>query len=227
MESQIKGNNIAVKNAQEGISLLQTADGALSNVNSILQRMNELCVQSSNDTFTNEDREAANLEFKELSKQIASILNDTSFNEKSLFSSKNGVDNKFNLQVGANAGQTVELNLGSMDLDSLGLKDLDISTKEGASKALDVIKDAIKFVSSKRSYIGASENRLEYTINNLEKYNENLSNAKSRISDTDMAKEIIKYTKSNVLAQTNTNLLMMHLDNKETSARTLLSSFSN
>lgn len=114
-----------------------------------------------------------------------------------------------------------------MDLDSLGLKDLDISTKEGASKALDVIKDVIKFVSSKRSYIGASENRLEYTINNLEKYNENLSNAKSRISDTDMAKEIIKYTKSNVLAQTNTNLLMMHLDNKETSARTLLSSFSN
>ena len=83
-----------------------------------------------------------------------------------------------------------------MDLDSLGLKDLDISTKEGASKALDVIKDVIKFVSSKRSYIGASENRLEYT-------------------------------KSNVLAQSNTNLLMMHLDNKETSARTLLSSFSN
>lgn len=226
MESKINGTNVAIKNAQDGISLLQTADGALSDVHSILQRMNEIAVSSANGTHTDEDRAALNMEFVELTKQISEILTNTEFNDKALFvNGNNGGSNKVILQVGADSNNTIEIDLGHIDLKSLGLDSLDISTQEGASNALDVLKSAINTISSKRSYVGAYVNRIESTISSLEKYSENLSNAKSRITDTDMAKEIIKYTKENILVQSNIGLLQMYLEVSETNAKSLLSSF--
>ena len=226
MEAQINGIDRATQNAQDGISLLQTADGALSKVQSMLQRMNELATSAANGTMADVDREAANIEFQELKSGISQILKDTEFNNKSLFTS-NSIDGSNNvvLQVGANSNQTMIIDLGTMDLIFLGLEDLDISTQDGASKALDAVKDSIKSVSSKRSYFGAYENRLEHTISNLDNYSENLSNAKSRITDVDMAKEMVEYTKQNLLAQTNINLLQMYLDVRESNAKALLSSF--
>ncbi|KZE70238.1 MULTISPECIES: flagellin Hag [Paenibacillus] len=203
MRGQIRGLDMASKNAQDGISLIQTAEGALNETHSILQRMRELSVQSANDTNTTVDRGALQKEVDELSKEITRISSTTEFNTKKLLDgSASGVV----FHIGANASQNISLSIGSMDASTLGVAQsatsgIDISTQSAADAAISTINAAIETVSGERAKLGANQNRLEHTINNLNTSSENLSAAESRIRDVDMAKEMMNQTKNNILAQ--------------------------
>ncbi|NCG68315.1 flagellin [Bacillus coagulans] len=199
MRSQIRGLDQATNNAQNGISLLQTAEGALNETHDILQRMRELAVQGANDTNTAEDRDQIQTELNQLMSEIDRIAKTTQFNTQNL------LDKKFSatLQVGANAGQIITFSISAMNTASLGLltTDIVVATNAKASVAISALDDAIKLVSSQRSKLGALENRLDHTINNLTTSSENLTSAESRIRDVDMAKEMSEETKDSILAQ--------------------------
>ncbi|MFD1204784.1 flagellin Hag [Sporosarcina contaminans] len=211
MRGQIRGLDMASKNAQDGISLIQTAEGALNETHAILQRMRELAVQSSNDTNNNVDRKELQKEMNQLLEEIDRISNDTQFNTKDLL--KGDFSAKFH--IGANEGQSIELSIGNMgtseeglNIASLSVENVDeegaeggIMTQEGADEAITTINDAIEKVSAERSKLGAMQNRLEHTINNLGTSSENLTAAESRIRDVDMAKEMMEFTKNNILTQ--------------------------
>lgn len=210
MRSQIRGLDMAAKNADDGISMIQTAEGALNETHAILQRMRELAVQSASDTNTEADRAELQKENAALIKEIDRIAQNTEFNTQKLLDTSTA-SGKFTLQIGANAGQTLEVEFADMQADALklsggtgatnGVKDLDISTRAGASGAIVDIDGAIAYVSSQRASMGAVQNRLEHTINNLNVTSENLTAAESRIRDVDMAKEMMEYTKNNILTQ--------------------------
>ena len=219
MESQIRGMNVAKRNAQDAISMLQTADGALFSVHSILQRLNELAVQSANGSYTDEDRKNSNIEFKELIKGINDICGQSQFNTQNLFDS----DDTIRIQVGANEGQYMDITKKQIDSGVLGLDSLDISTREGASEAITYVKDAISKVSTQRSLIGAQENRLEYTIDYLDNSIINLTEAQSRITDADMAEEMMNYAKESLLMQVSNQLLSSYLKQQESMVQMLLS----
>ncbi|WP_339813098.1 MULTISPECIES: flagellin [unclassified Paenibacillus] len=201
MRGQIRGLDMATKNAQDGISLIQTAEGALNETHSILQRIRELSVQSANDTNTNEDRAELQKEVTELTTEITRISTDTEFNTKKLLNGA-GVSNAV-FQIGANTGQAIKLSIGDMSAgkSGLGLQSVAIGTQAGANSALAILDSAITKVSAERAKLGANQNRLEHTINNLGTTSENLSAAESRIRDVDMAKEMMNQTKNNILAQ--------------------------
>ncbi|WP_252502386.1 flagellin [Sporosarcina sp. Marseille-Q4943] len=297
MRGQIRGLDMAQKNAQDGISLIQTAEGALNETHAILQRMRELTVQSQNDTNTNDDRDALNKEYQALSTEITRIGDTTEFNKQKLLNSSlsssvatvgsdlstdNGIvtiksngaevlagyevtvdgseitlsngagksetinfggaptgfdtkeinfgslgisieinssitdiaaNNTFDiaatgsieLQIGANSGQKMTVTIGDMRSTALGngtkISATSIDTKANANTALDSIDKAIEQVSSERANLGAFQNRLEHTINNLGTSSENLTAAESRIRDVDMAKEMMEFTKNNILTQ--------------------------
>jgi flagellin len=314
MRGQIRGLDMAGKNAQDSISLIQTAEGALTETHSILQRMRELAVQSSNDTNTDSDRKELQAEVKQLISEIDRIGNTTEFNTKKLLEGsakgiaekvdgsgrvnnnsaltkvsvddtavktttndgaymvirvagsvgsagasdfklvdKNGnesviasgttmtlgdqtvtlsadsntmkVGESFSVvfskaqaastnlggsimtQIGANAGQTAFISIGDMRANAIGVDQIDISKKFGAQTAVETINNAIEKVSSQRSALGAMQNRLEHTINNLGAASENLSAAESRIRDVDMAKEMMSFTKNSILQQAATAML--------------------
>ncbi|WP_458124297.1 flagellin N-terminal helical domain-containing protein [Paenibacillus sp. Z3-2] len=317
MRGQIRGLDMASKNAQDGISLIQTAEGALNETHSILQRVRELAVQSANDTNTASDREELQKEVQQLKDEVDRISNNTEFNTKKLLNGDlssqsfkketaavasktgdfaveitstlaanasdaavvtaddtfvlkvtgydastdtysysvtpestgvatdatftaagaaadavtiGGVDltvdstkikvgdsftvvtrqmqnqtagetNEINFQIGANSNQTISVGVESMKTGDLFLKNVNISTQTGATAAISTLDDAIKNVSAERSKLGAVQNRLEHTINNLGTSSENLSAAESRVRDVDMAKEMMEQTKNNILAQ--------------------------
>ncbi|WIV18900.1 flagellin [Paenibacillus polygoni] len=205
MRGQIRGLDMATKNAQDGISLIQTAEGALNETHSILQRVRELAVQSANDTNTNVDREELQKEVAELTNEITRISTDTEFNTKKLLNGT-GVSSAV-FQIGANNGQSITLSIGNMGAASLGITSVAIGTQTGANAALTALDDAIKLVSAERAKLGANQNRLEHTINNLGTTSENLSAAESRIRDVDMAKEMMNQTKNNILAQASQAML--------------------
>ncbi|AHA30646.1 flagellin [Exiguobacterium sp. MH3] len=202
MRGQIRGLDQASRNAQDGISLIQTAEGALNETHSILQRMRELAVQSSNDTNTNADRTELQKEVSELTSEITRIANNTEFNTKVLMSgafAATAAGVKFH--IGANAGQNISLRISNMTATGLGVGAVTIATQTGANAAITTINTAIGTVSSERSKLGATQNRLEHTINNLNVGAENLQAAESRIRDVDMAKEMMDFTKNNILNQ--------------------------
>jgi len=296
MRGQVKGLNQAVRNAQDGISLIQTAEGGLNETHSILQRMRELAVQGSNDTNTDIDRGEIDKEMQQLSEEIDRIAGTTEFNKKTLLSGGLGASVKQNttdttvlavggvakvsssgasadtytitsgavgkltmtnlagtksqtidntagaqkldfsdfgvsietnaaytadaaigdvevvggslkFQIGANAGQDMTLTIGKMDSDGLGIGSIDVNTQTGASSAISAIDTAIESVSAERSKLGATQNRLDHTINNLTTTSENISAAESRIRDVDMAKEMMEFTKNNILSQAGTAML--------------------
>lgn len=199
MRAQIKGLDMAQKNAQDGISLIQTAEGALAETHSILQRMRELSVQSANDTNMDEvDRAAMQSEVTALLEEIDAITDRTQFNTQTLLDG--GFKDKI-FHIGANAGQDIKVSIGTMDSEALEIEDIDISTQTGAAAAMTLVNTAINTVSTQRADLGAIQNRLEHTINNLGASSENLSAAESRIRDTDMAKEMMEFTKNNILTQ--------------------------
>ncbi|NPV27618.1 MAG: flagellin [Firmicutes bacterium] len=208
MRGQIRGLEMAAKNAQDGISLIQTAEGVLNETHSILQRMRELAVQSANDTNNSNDRAELQKEVDQLIAEIDRIANNTEFNtQKLLDGSLSGSGNALIFHIGANSGQTIKLDINSMTASGLGVSGVNISTQSGAEAAITTIQAAIDTVSSERSKLGAYQNRLEHTINNLGTASENLTAAESRIRDVDMAKEMMEFTKMNILQQAATAML--------------------
>lgn len=290
MKGQIGGLSQAKSNAQDGISLIQTAEGALNETHSILGRMRDLAVQSSNGTLSNDDRDAINKEYTALSDEIDRISNTTEFNTKSLLTGEGDDAKSFTFQIGANANQTMSVSINNMSSSALKVKGLDLTqafdtsdiaaakdkavatafeadttTKYAANGSVDAaagktvaelktaiesaaddtakataqktyddalatftasdegkaaaatvsvennpitkIDEAIKAVSAQRADLGAAQNRLEHTINNLGTTQENLSEANSRIRDVDMAQEMMSFTKSNILSQAATSML--------------------
>ncbi len=206
MRSQIRGLNQASDNAADGISLIQTAEGALNETHSILQRMNELAVKAANDTNQSIDRDAIQAEMNALVEEIDRIACTTQFNKKNLI---NGDVTELNLQVGANKGQKISIAIDAMKADSIGAGsgNVVVSSFEKAGKAISAIQGAINKVSDQRSALGALQNRLEHTIANLDVAAENAQAAESRIRDVDMASEMVTYSKNNILAQAGQSML--------------------
>ena len=225
MRSQIRGLNKASDNAQDGVSLIQVAEGALNETHSILQRMNELATQAANDTNTTADRNAIQAEINQLTSEINRIQSTTQFNTMNLI---DGSYTGKSLQVGSLSGQNIEISIANMNATSLfggtnatvsavsdvntqNLKSynssLTVSSFETAGSAMKTIQSAIALVSNQRSDIGAVQNRLEHTIANLDNISENTQSAESRIRDTDMASEMVEFSKHNILAHAGQSML--------------------
>ena len=225
MRSQIRGLNKASDNAQDGVSLIQVAEGALSETHSILQRMNELATQAANDTNTTADRNAIQSEINQLTSEIDRIQSTTQFNTMNLI---DGSYTAKNLQVGSLSGQAILVSIENMNATSLfggansavsSVSDvntsnlgsynnkLSVSSFDNAGSAMKSIQSAIALVSNQRSNLGAVQNRLEHTIANLDNISENTQSAESRIRDTDMAEEMVNYSKNNILAQAGQSML--------------------
>ena len=206
MRSQIRGLTQASSNAQDGISCVQTAEGALTEVHSMLQRMNELAVKSANGTNTSADRAAIDKEIQALKTEINRVSDSTEFNTLKLL---NGSFKNVTLQVGAQnrSEQTIAITIKNMNASTIGIGSVDVTTQANAKAAIDSIKAAISNVSSQRSDLGAYQNRLEHTIANLDNIVENTTSAESSIRDTDMATTMVEYTKNNILSQAGTSML--------------------
>jgi len=275
MRAQIRGLNMASKNAQDGISLIQTAEGALNESHSILQRMRELAVQAANDTNVEIDRISLQSEIDQLAQELTRIAQNTEFNTQKLL---DGTFKSSKFHIGANAGQNISLSIGNMDAATLSVGDkytatssttlkdgksviytfksagailgssgstlkaaysgyyigvstvasaklyriaseayaestvaitlgINISDQASANSAITTINNALEAVSAERSKLGAYQNRLEHTISNLDNVAENLQASESRIRDVDMAKEMMEFTKQNILQQAATAML--------------------
>ena len=204
MRNQIRGINQAVKNSEDGVSLIQTAEGNMNEIHSILQRMGELATKAANDVNATEDRTAIKDELGQLEEEIDSIAGKAAFNGTKLLT---GSFTGKQLQVGAVSGENMRIDISSMAASTLGVNGLSVSAHSDAASSMTAITSAIKSVSAARSRLGAKQNRLEYTINNLENYSENLTAAESQIRDTDMAKEMTNYTKNNILQQAAQSML--------------------
>lgn len=211
MRGQIRGLKQAARNAQDGISLIQTAEGALNETHSILQRMRELVVQAGNlGTNQEEDLTAIQDEINQLVSEIDGISKRTAFNGKTLLDGTWSSGSVLTFQIGANSGQAMTLNIADMSASGLEIPSatIDVSTTAfNFDTAVGKIDEAIKMVSAERSKLGATQNRLEHTINNLNNAAENLQAAESRIRDVDMASEIMEFTKNNILQQAATAML--------------------
>lgn len=209
MRGQIRGLDQASTNAEDGVSLIQTAEGAMNEVHSILQRMRELAVQAANDTNVKADRDAIAAEQSQLQAEITRIAGQTEFNTMKL------LDGNFqgkNLQVGANTSQNISFSIASMsagDIDGISVSAISgkMSTYTNATQAISTIDQAITNVSTQRSNLGAIQNRLEHTIANADNTSENLQAAESRIRDVDMADEMVTFSKNNIIQQAAQSML--------------------
>ena len=200
MRRQIRGLTQASANAQDGISCVQTAEGALNEVHDMLQRMNELAVKAANGTNQSEDDAYIQKEIKQLISEIDRVSTTSTFNERKLL---NGSFSGVTLQVGAenSADNTITVNISKMDASGLGVKTVTCSTQAGAKATIDAVKNAIKSLNEQRADLGAVQNRLEHTIANLDNVVENTTAAESQIRDTDMATQMVTYSNNQILAQ--------------------------
>ena len=213
MRRQIRGLTQASSNAQDGISCVQTAEGALAEVHDMLQRMTELAVKAANGTQTSADRGYINQEVQALVSEIDRVASTTTFNEQNLLNGKFDVK----LQVGAEANQTIGLKIDGMSAAGLKLTGANATggkaitvggtDAKSAQMAISQIKVALAQVSKQRADLGAVQNRLEHTIKNLDNVVENTTSAESSIRDTDMATEMVKYSNNNILAQAGQSML--------------------
>ena len=204
MRRQVRGLTQASANAKDGISCVQTAEGALNEVHDMLQRMNELAVKAKNGTNTSTDREYIDAEVQNLISEINRVQSTTTFNEKNLLT---GSFTGVGLQVGAESGQVINMNISNMNASSIGVGTISVKTATSAGAAIDAIKAALKSVSQMRSDLGAVQNRLEHTIKNLDNVVENTTSAESQIRDTDMASEMVRFSNNNILAQAGQSML--------------------
>lgn len=204
MTGQINGLDQAAQNSQNAISLIQTAEGALNETTAIIQRMRTLAIQSRNDTNTDTDRAQTQKEITQLIAEVTRIADTTEFNTKKLV---DGSASKLVFQIGANKGQTISVKIASMGATALGINGVTLATASGASAAISALNGALSKVSSTRADLGAVQNRLTHTVNNLQVASENLSSARSNLQDTDMAKEMANYSKQQVLIQSGTAML--------------------
>lgn len=209
MRNQIRGLNKASDNAQDGISLVQTAEGALNEVHSMLQRMSELAVQASNGTNASQDRIALDNEVQQLKTEIERVGTTTQFNKMDILTGEFSSNNEKTLQVGANQDQVITIAISA--LTSTVGSALDAKVKVGAASAaqssITIIQNSITNLSALRSKLGALQNRLEHTVANLDNISENTQSAESRIRDTDMAEEMVQYSKNNILQQAGQSML--------------------
>jgi flagellin len=208
MRAQVRGLNMASKNSQDAVSLVQVAEGGMQTVQNILQRMRELSVQAASDTNVTLDRDALDLELKALVDEIDQISETSEFNEMKLL---DGTFKNKQVQAGANKGQTMDIEIASMSAADLGgatkINGIDIKTRVNAETALSSITSALNEVSTARATLGAYQNRLEHKIKNLDNAAENIAAAESRIRDADMAKMMTEFTKNNILMQASTSML--------------------
>ncbi len=203
MRRQVRGLTQASANAQDGISMVQTAEGALNEVHDMLQRINELAVKGENGTLTTSDRSYIDSEVQQLMSEINRVASTTTFNEKNLLT---GSCSNVDLQVGAETNQHINLKITAMNCSGLGLSgNATTATKAGALNTS--CKNAIAALNKQRSDLGAVQNRLEHTISNLDNIVENTTSAESAIRDTDMATEMVKYSNNNILAQAGQSML--------------------
>jgi flagellin len=226
LRSQVGGLKVATRNAQDGVSMVQTAEGALTEVHAMLQRVRDLAVQASNGTNSQASRDAIQGEVTQLVAQMGDIANNTEFNGLKLLrgdtnGSAAGGSAAITLQVGANGGETLTVTTKNMTTSApdsaatppvaagalYDVSQINLSTTTNFPAELAKIDAAISAVSSYRAELGASQNRLEHTINNLSVTAENLTASESRIRDTDMAKEMTQFTKNQVLVQAGTAML--------------------
>lgn len=210
MRGQIRGLDQASSNAEDGQNLIQTAEGALSEIHSVLQRMRELTVQASNDTNVTADRVAIAAELSALTSEINRIASQTQFNTMNLL---DGTFTSKLLQVGANSLQTMQINIDAMDASSLGV-DVTVvanvvSTGAGSdiTGLISIVNSAITVVSLQRSKLGAIQNRLDHTIANADNMSENLQASESKIRDVDMADEMVNYSAASILQQAGQSML--------------------
>ena len=207
LRSQVNGLKVAIRNAQDGISVVQTAEGALTETHAILQRMRDLAVQAANEGGADSSaRDAAELEVAELANELTRIADTTRYGSTNLLDgSYAGV-----FQVGANSGENMTVSISSgtaMDAAGLGVASLDFTAAGGAASAISAIDSAISQVSNERAKLGAIQNRFEHTISNLSVAAENLAASESRIRDTDMAQEMVAFTRAQILSQAGTAML--------------------
>lgn len=209
MRNQIRGLNKASDNAQDGISLVQTAEGALNEVHSMLQRMSELAVQAANGTNQTVDRSAIASEVTQLKTEIARVGSTTQFNKMNILDGTGlGIGGKTTLQVGANSNQVITLQISALkSVVGKTISNISVSSIGNATAAITVIQKAITDLSTLRSKLGAIQNRLEHTVANLDNISENTQAAESRIRDTDMAEEMVQYSKNNILQQAGQSML--------------------
>jgi flagellin len=205
MKSQIGGVQVAQRNAQDAISVVQTGEGALNEVHSMLQRMRDLAVQAANGSNSASGIAAAGAEYDQLVSAISDIAGKTSFNGTSLLTT--ATSSSITFQVGANGTDTLSVSLADMSTTSLGVAQGDLGSATAANTMIAKLDDAIGAVSTQRAAFGASQNRLEHTANNLSIQNENLSAAESRIVDADMAEEMTKFSKEQILEQAGNSML--------------------
>ncbi|MDI9440775.1 MAG: flagellin [Firmicutes bacterium] len=206
MRAQIRGLKQASRNAQDAISLLNIADGALGETHAVLHRLREIAVYSATGTLTQQERDALQIEFNELVKAIDDIGANTNFNTIPLLNGERNEENPLIIQIGANAGQNTEISLGNMTGRGLDLYDeegniISVSSQEDADRAIGILDDAINKTASQRAYIGAKTRRLEHTINNLENTAINLAAAESRIRDADIALEVLNMVQAQIRMQ--------------------------
>ena len=209
MRNQIRGLNKASDNAQDGISLVQTAEGALNEVHSMLQRMSELSVQAANGTNATTDRAALNDEVKQLKTEIKRVASTTQFNKMDILKGDFSSTENKTLQVGANQAQTITIEISALTavVDVAISDELTIGTASAAQSSISRVQSAIEALSKTRSKLGALQNRLEHTVANLDNISENTQSAESRIRDTDMAEEMVQYSKNNILQQAGQSML--------------------
>lgn len=212
---QMNGLNMAAKNTQDGISMLNVAEGALHETHAITQKMRELAVQAANDTNTPQERDALNNQFQELIKEINRISTDTEFNTRTLL---NGdyKNNPLRLQIGANSGQSIDVFFGDMSWNALlgnnsGRTDLNLLTQENADAMIGVMDTVLNNVSNERAKIGAYTNRLEHAYNVTLNTGENLTSSYTQIHAADIAKEMMTITQENIKQQAATSVLSMHM----------------
>lgn len=208
MRTQIRGMRVASRNALDGVSLVQVADGALGGVSDMLQRVRDLAVQAANGTFTDQQRGNLDKEVQSVIAEIARVASDTEFNGiKILSGSVATAGSAVTLQVGAQSSQVIAFTIATMSASDLGVSGLAVSTAASATAAIASIDAAIRTVNSQRAQMGAVQNRLEQTISRLNLTAENVQAAESRIRDADMASEMIDFTRSQILQQSGTAML--------------------
>lgn len=215
MTSQIRGQTMAIKNANDGISIAQTAEGAMQESTNILQRMRELAIQARNDSNSEDDRAALNKEFAAMSDELTRIAESTNLNGKNLL---DGSAATMTFQVGSNSGDSNQITLTlsdsfaastlGVDSDAIAITGSDSDTAEASfNAAVSAIDEALKTINASRADLGAAQNRLTSTISNLQNINENASAALGRVQDTDFAAETAQLTKQQTLQQASTSVL--------------------
>ena len=203
MRAQVRSLNQAGRNANDGISLVQAAEGTINELNGNLVRMRELAIQASNGTLNTGDRAVIDVEFQALIAEIDRVANQATFNGISLF---DGSTTTLTFQVGTESGETIDVNLEDLSAATLGLT-IDVTNATNAQAALDVIDDAVDTVSNLRGDLGASQNRLSSTVRSIANAAENLTAAESRIRDVDVAAETADLTRNSILQQAAVSVL--------------------